>query len=103
MATYTVGANDVGVGAWTLVAGQVDTVTFEADILSVRVVSDGVAEVMVTFDGSTPTMPAAGASTKGVRLPAGIASVLEVPLSGATDSVKILSSGTPKVSVEKAL
>ena len=56
-----------------------------------------------TGTSSVLTVPAAGASTASLRLPAGGPSVLELSAQGATDSVKLISSGTPKVSVERAL
>ena len=104
MASYTVASNDNGVGAWTLVAGQVDTVTFTDNISIVRVISDGAAEAVVTFDGSTPTMPTPGASTRTLRLPVGMACERQVSIQGTADTVKFLSSaGGAKVSVENAL
>ena len=103
MATYTVTDGHVGIGAWTMTASTVDTVNFTANIDKVRIVSDGAADVYVRLDGTDPTVPAAGASTPALRLPAGATSVLDVPVRGGTDSVRLISSGTPKVSVEQAL
>jgi len=102
MATYTVGASDNGIGSWTLAANQVDTVAFTANITRVRVISDGAADAYVTFDGTDPTVPAAGAATRAVRVPAGGQAVLEVDMDNPVDAVKLISAGTPKVSVERA-
>ena len=97
MATYTVGANDVGVW-WTMTASAADTVNFTGNVSRVQVINEGTVPVYVTVDGSTPSVPAAGASTRAFRVPAGMARDLPAP--GGSDAVKLISSGTPTVTVE---
>lgn len=83
----------------TLVASTVSTITIPAsaphrvEILNV----DGAAAVYATVDGSTPTVAGDGCWV----LPAAINSLEldpQVPASGNA-TVKLISSGTPKVSV----
>lgn len=99
MASYSVSASEHGAYAKTLVASTVDTVTFDKDVDTVEVVSDGSAAIYVTVDGSTPTV--AGAAT--YELPADAIAVrrIVVPTSGDT-VVKLISSGTPVYSVAEA-
>lgn len=81
----------------TLVANTVATVNLTTNAGTIEVVNrDGVAEVYFTTDGSTPTI--AGDDT--YMLVAAVGSVT-VPddTSGATSVVKLISAGTPKVSV----
>lgn len=99
MAAYTVAAGDTGVEPFVMVASQVDTVTFAENVTRIEVISDGAAEVRVTNGGSTPAIGTAGSSTIAFRLPAGSPSVREIPMPKDTDAVKIVSSGTPTVSV----
>lgn len=99
MATYTIQAGHKAVGPWALTATQVDTVTFTDNVGKAQVVNtDGTVDVWVTTDGSTPSVPSAGASTVAYRVPGG--QVLEVTMNGAADTVKLVSSGTPTVSVQ---
>src|SRR5690349_4049630 len=100
MATYTVSAGHNSVGPWALTASQVDTVTFEDNVASVQVCNDGTVDVYVRTDGTNPTVPSAGASSAAFRIPGG--AVLEVEMRGQTDSVKLISSGTPTVSVQRS-
>lgn len=100
MTDYVVAKGDVGVEPWTTTPGQVDTVTFGDNVGRAQVVSDGAAEVRITNDGSTPVVGAAGSSTRSFRLPAGLVGVFDFPLPLAVDVVKIVSSGTAKVSVQ---
>jgi hypothetical protein len=101
MATYTVSAGLNSVGPFTMTAGQVDTVTFTDNVRSADIVNTaGTVDVWVTLDGSTPAVPAAGSSTAAFRVPAG--AVLEVELRKDSDSIKLVSSGTPTVSVQRS-
>jgi hypothetical protein len=98
MATYTVAAGAIGKHAFTLTANTVDTVTFADDISEVTVVSlDGAAAIYLTLDGSTPTV--GGANTYVVPAAIGVAA-FEPPTSGPT-AVKLISPGTPTVSVQR--
>jgi hypothetical protein len=80
----------------TLTADTVATVTLSVDADLVEILNvDGTAEVYVTVDGSVPTVGGDGAWV----LPAAIGSLeLKTYTAGAT-VVKLISSGTPKVSV----
>ena len=99
MATHTIAANTGEVGAsFTLAASTVDTVTLDFDAPVVEVVNrDGAAEVWYTLDGSTPTV----AGKNCYYLPAAQAvDRREPPTAGAT-VVKLISSGTPAVRVQR--
>ena len=101
MATYAVTAGHKALGPWSLTASQVDTVTFADNVSKVAVINDGsnTADVWVTYDGATnPVVPSAGASTAALRVPPN--SVLTFTLSGSADEVRLVSSGTPSVSVQ---
>lgn len=95
MANYTVTVSKHA----TLAAATVDSVTvgesrFDAIEVSNR---DGAAEIYFTVDGSTPTV--GGDDTWA--LPAAVCSrVIAAPGDGA-EVVKLISSGTPKYSVQK--
>lgn len=80
----------------TLVAATVTTMTFDKDWDRVEILNlDGAAAVYVTLDGSTPV-----ADTTGVHvLPAAISSLELEPPTNTNTVVKLISSGTPKVSV----
>lgn len=99
VADHTVAADEQGVHNITLTAGTVDTVTFADDVTQIRVTNmTGTAAVYYTVDGSTPTV--AGKNTR--LLPAAIGSVLVEPPSSGPTAVKLISSGTPAVSVARA-
>lgn len=100
MADYTVSAGHKGVGPWPLVASQVDTVTFTDNVGKVLVInpSTNTDDVWATNDGTTPSVPGAHVSTAAIRIPAGFA--LSFTLKGSTDVVKVISSGTPTISVQ---
>ena len=100
MATYTVSAGHKGVGPFTLTASTVDTVTFTDNVGVVQVVNpgDNTAAVYVRADGTNPTVPTAGQSTAAMYVPAG--TVLDIETRGQTDSIKVISSGTPTIVVQ---
>ncbi len=81
----------------TLVADTVTTITFDANFGRVEVLNvDGAAAVYFRVDGTAPTVAGAGSHV----LPAAIGS-LEIAdqTSGQNTVVKLISAGTPKVSV----
>lgn len=98
MAAHTVAAGEIGAHAKTLTANTVETVTFADDVARIEVVSDGAAELYFTVDKAAPAVGAAAA----YYIPA-VPGVREVP-SPADGSavVRLISAGTPKVSVAKA-
>jgi hypothetical protein len=108
VASYTVNAGERGARNKTLVANTVDTVTFPAWRDSIEIWTDGTASIAFTTDGSTPTVDAATgewlpatASTRTVK-------VSRLPAAGspsgapAATVVKLISTGTPKYSVQAA-
>lgn len=99
MATYEVPAGDVGVHEKKLTASTVDTVTFAAaDVAEVEVITDGSADVYVTFGASkTPTV----AGTQCWRIPAGSVSAVIEPRTSGPTVVKLISAGTPFYSVAR--
>lgn len=99
MASTTVAAGKIGAHNITLSASTVDTVTFTDDVSSVEVINlDGAAAIYYTIDGSTPTV--AGANT--FVLPATISSAVHGTPGSAATVVKLISSGTPKYSVQQS-
>ena len=84
-----------------LAASTVDTVTLDRDYPEVEVVNrDGAAEIYFTVDGSNPTV--AGDNTE--YLPATSGASVRVSagafVTGTPTVVKLISSGTPKYSVQ---
>lgn len=94
MATHTI----TGRGCYekTLTASVVDTVNFDTDWNEVEVVSNGLAPLFVTVDGSSPTVN----GEDSYILPAGTVSsrTIVVPGSGTT-TVKVISSAPTTYSV----
>ena len=98
MASTTIADTEVATHS-TLTAATVETVTIDRNASTVRVMNrDGAAEIYYTLDGSAPTV--GGATT--YALPAAISSEdRPVPsVTSATTVVKMISSGTPKFSVQ---
>jgi len=81
----------------TLVASTVATVTFDEDFSHVEVINvDGVAAVYFRCDGTDPTTAGAGSDV----VVAAVGAALQVPVATAGNTqVKLISVGTPKVSV----
>lgn len=80
----------------TLVANTVKTITLAVDANKVNICNvDGASAVYVTVDGTTPTVGGDGSWV----LPAAIGD-LELEVTGPGNTVvKLISAGTPKVSV----
>lgn len=109
--SYTVANGEIGAHAKTLVAGTVDTVTFELGAQGtpgwarvpkrIEVLTDGADDIYVTVDGSTPTV--GGANCWRVPAAAG-ATVIDVSDDDPEDAVvvKLISAGTPEYSVSRA-
>ncbi len=80
----------------TLAANVVSTVTLGSDASKVEILNvTGTAEVYVTVDGSTPTVGGNGSWV----LPAAIGSIELQPRTSGNTVVKLISAGTPRVSV----
>lgn len=97
MATHTIATGQVAKHAITLAASTVDTVTFADNVQAVQIISDGAAAVYYTVDGSTPTVGGANCYI----IPAAVA-VDERVMNTSIDAVKLISSGTPTLSVQRA-
>lgn len=99
MANYTVANGMASSGRFTLVADEITVVTFTENIGKARVISDGVAAVYATFDGTESSVD--GPNT--YELPAGMAYAREELTTNtpAGDIVSLISSGTPSVRVER--
>lgn len=80
----------------TLTASAVSTVTMSANVQTIIVKIHGSGYANVTFDGSTPTVD--GDNT--ARVDAGGVLHYSSTSSNATESVKMISAGTPGYSVE---
>lgn len=97
MATYNVASGAVGTAANVMVASTADTVTFDEDLAEVEVIHvTGTAEVWYTLDGTTPTVGGAAC----YLLPVGGVDRRQPKTSGDT-VVKLISSGTPTVRVQR--
>lgn len=82
----------------TLSAASVASLTFDSDFSTVEVMNvDGAAAVYVSVDGSTsPTVAGTGFHV----VPAAVGAALELPvLTNGNTVVKLISAGTPRVSV----
>ena len=85
---------------YTLVASTVKTFDLDDDYKEVEVLNvDGTAAIYFTVNGTTPVLTS-GVGQDGTHvLPAAIGS-LQVPCQmDDTPNIKVISSGTPKVSV----
>jgi hypothetical protein len=111
MASHVVPSGHIGAHAKTLVAATADTVTYELGTVgalgwnrmpqAIEILTDGVADIYVTTDGTAPTVggshcwrvPAvAGAS----RIDLGDQQAVNTPV-----VVKLISAGTPTYSVSR--
>lgn len=86
----------------TLTAATVDTITLDADYVSVEIVNrDGSAEIYATVDtGITPAVGGVGCDV----LPAAIGSlIIDASAYGPPTTLKLISSGTPAYTVKGLL
>lgn len=97
MAEHTIASGDIAKHGIALAADVVDTVTFGDNVKAVQIISDGAAAVYYTVDGSTPTLGGANC----YMIPA-VAAVDERVMNTSSDVVKLISSGTPVLSVQRA-
>lgn len=98
MAQYTVPPSDIGVHLKTLVANQVDTVTFQdRDLTEVEILNDGTADIFVRIGTATPVV---GSGSCWRVLAALGSTIIPVDTSGDT-VVKLISVGTPTYSVAR--
>ncbi|MBP2581920.1 hypothetical protein J3A78_002398 [Streptomyces sp. PvR006] len=98
MADYQVQAGEWGVHAITLQPGTVTTIAFPDDVDEVEVLShDGAAAIYFTVDGSTPSVEGRGSRV----LPAAISSAQVQPPTAGPTVVKLVSAGSPSVSVSR--
>jgi hypothetical protein len=99
VADYTIAGDEIGVHAVPLVASTVSTFTFADDVTEVTITNmTGTAPIYYTLDGTAPTV--AGAKTRLV--PADIVSVEVEPTGSGPSVVKLISPGTPTVSVARS-
>lgn len=99
VADHTVAADEQGVHAVALTASTVDTVTFADDVTRITITNmTGTAPIYYTVDGSTPTV--AGKNTRLV--PAAVTHVDVEPATSGPTTVKLISPGTPTVSVARS-
>jgi len=102
MGTINVAASAGEVAAhFTLEANTISTVIFDVDLEVVEIISrDGAADIWYTLDGSTPV-------PEGPRtyiLPAGaMGSDEREPYTSGPTTVKFLSPGRPRVSVQRVI
>lgn len=97
MSDYVVAADMIACHDKTLVANQIDTVTFQRkSVRTFEISSDGAARIYYTTDGSEPTV--SGANTFPIP-DGGPSSVMANNMEGFAAVVKLISPGTPTYSV----
>ncbi|MGW5633934.1 hypothetical protein [Streptomyces sp. NPDC003832] len=98
MAEYSVTNDEWGIHGITLEAGTITTIHFPDDVDEVEVLShDGAAPIYFTVDGSDPAVEGRASRV----LPAAISSAQVQPPTAGPSIVKLVSAGTPKVSVTR--
>lgn len=96
MATYSISSGGHGSPLFVLTAGAESSVTFAEDLEKVEVYSDGTAPVWWTCSGETPST----STGVGYLIP-GAAIDVRSPKSGSATVVKLISTGTPNVRVQR--
>lgn len=94
---YTIAAGAIAKHDFALVASTVETVTFTDNVTAVEIISDGTAKVYYTVDGSTPTVGGANC----YMIPASLSVDERAMPQQGTDAVKLISSGTPTLSIQR--
>jgi hypothetical protein len=98
MASYSVAADHVGAHEKQLAPATVDTVTFASDLAEVEVISDGSADIYVSFGaGNAPTV----AGSQCWRVPAGSGGAVFQPRTSGPTVVNLISAGSPVYSVAR--
>jgi hypothetical protein len=100
MATHTISTGQIAASGhpFTLTANTVDTWTFSEDLNSVDIISDGLAPAFYTLDGSAPTV---GGANSYLLLGSAITVDTRQPKVADVTVVKIISSSTPTVDVQR--
>lgn len=99
MATHTIASGQVGKHEITLTADTVETVVFEGGLGRATVLShDGAAAVYFTTDGTEPSV----AGSNCWVVPAAIGALTVPVRSSGPNTVKVVSEGTPTISVHRA-
>lgn len=98
MAVYTVQPGEWGVHGLTLEPGTITEIHFDDDAPEIEVLShDGAAAVYFTTDGTTPQIEGRACRV----IPASISSATVQPPTAGPTVVKLISAGSPKVSVTR--
>ncbi|MFI8191357.1 hypothetical protein ACIF8T_21480 [Streptomyces sp. NPDC085946] len=98
MADYTVHDGEWGIHGITLEAATITTVHFPDDVNEIEILShDGAAPIYFTTDGSDPSVEGRGSRV----LPAAISSAQVQPPTAGPTIVKLISAGSPRVSVTR--
>lgn len=96
MPNYNIPAGGIGSPAFALVANQVSTVTFNDDLITVEVITDGTAPLWWRCDAGTPAIN----DTNSLYIPTlGVDS--RQPTSPGNTTVTLISTGTPTVRVQR--
>lgn len=103
MADYVVPADSRTI-RFTTTPNVVDTVTFEANVGTVEILSDGAGDVWFTVNGPAPVAPGDGGASVADLLPAGSPAIDTVGTLGrvAGDVVRVLSPVATSVIVKVA-
>jgi hypothetical protein len=98
VAEHTIRAGEWGIHGLTLTAGQITTVHFPDDVDEIEVLShDGAAAIYFTVDGADPQVEGRASRV----LPAAISSAQVQPPTAGPTVVKLISAGTPRISVTR--
>lgn len=98
MANHVIPAGEFAVHEYVMAAGVVESFVFPGRQAIVEIISDGSADIYGRSDGGDPVVR--GGNTW--RIPFGGTVVMEVATTGNTPSVvKLISEGTPTISVQK--